>query len=122
LLTGLTRDTATLRAAGTEQTVTLAALASRWQGEFATIWKAPPGYSARETKEETLGWMAARLAAADNQPAPEGRVTLDAQLRSKLRAFQLAHGLPADGLPGPMTFMQLNRAGGADEPRLSPQP
>jgi general secretion pathway protein A len=123
LLTGLTRDTATLRAAGTEQTVTLAALASRWQGEFATIWKAPPGYvAARETGGETLDWIAARLAAAGKQPAPDGHATFDAQLKAKLRAFQLAHGLPADGLPGPMTFMQLNRAGGADEPHLAAQP
>jgi general secretion pathway protein A len=40
-------------------------------------------------------------------------------MKARLRAFQLAHGLPADGQPGPMTFMQLNRAGGADEPRLA---
>jgi general secretion pathway protein A len=111
LLTNLTRGTATLRAAGTEQTVTLDALAARWQGEFATLWKAPPGYSPRETKPETLDWIAARLG-----------VPNDAQLKSKLRAFQLAHGLPADGLPGPMTFMQLDRAAGADEPRLATSP
>jgi general secretion pathway protein A len=122
VLTALTRDTATLRAAGTEQTVTLDALAARWQGEFATIWKAPPGYTPREMRGETLTWLAARLAASANQPAPEGKVSFDAQLQAKLRAFQLAHGLPADGQPGPMTFMQLNRAGGAEEPRLAAQP
>jgi general secretion pathway protein A len=122
LLTGLTRDTATLRAAGTEQTVTLEALAARWQGEFATIWKAPPGYTARGSSAETFDWIAARLAAASGQPAPDGHVSFDAPLRARLRAFQLAHGLPADGLPGPMTFMQLNRAGGADEPHLATQP
>jgi general secretion pathway protein A len=122
ILTGLTQDTATLRAAGTEQTVTLAALASRWQGEFATIWKAPPGYVPRETRGETLDWIAARLASANGRAAPEGRVSPDAKFKADLRAFQLAHGLPADGQPGPMTFMQLNRAGGADEPRLRTQP
>jgi general secretion pathway protein A len=111
VLTKLTRDTATLRAAGTEQTVTLEALAARWQGEFATLWKAPPGYTPRETKPETLDWIATRLGAAN-----------DARLTPKLRAFQLAHGLPPDGVPGPMTFMQLNRAGGVDEPRLGAAP
>ena len=40
----------------------------------------------------------------------------------QLRAFQLAQGLPADGMPGPMTFMQLNRAAGVDEPRLRTEP
>jgi len=114
LLTSLTQETATLRAGGTEQTVTLAALAARWNGEFATLWKAPPGYSARgEPKAETLEWIESRLAAA----APKS----DAPLKTQLRAFQLAHGLPADGQPGPMTYMQLNRAGGADEPRLKTQ-
>lgn len=43
-------------------------------------------------------------------------------LRADLRAFQVAQGLQADGLPGPLTFMQLNRASGVDEPRLRTEP
>ena len=124
LLTGLTRDSATLRAAGTEQTVTLAALAARWQGDFATLWRAPPGYTGRlsDGRSETVGWIATRLAKANGSPAPEGPKPLDAPLRSQLRAFQLSQGLPADGTPGPLTFMQLNRAAGVDEPRLRTEP
>src|SRR5512140_1408002 len=69
VLTGLTRDSATLRAAGTEQKVTLAALAARWQGSFATLWQAPPGYSGRLAADgPTVDWMAARLAAANGLP------------------------------------------------------
>jgi general secretion pathway protein A len=124
LLTGLTRDSATLRAAGTEQTVTLAALAARWQGDFATLWHAPPGYTGRlpDGRNETLGWIATRLAAMNGSPASEGPKAMDAPLRSQLRAFQLSQGLPADGMPGPLTFMQLNRAAGIDEPRLRTEP
>lgn len=124
LLIGLTRDTATLRAAGTEQTVTLAALAARWQGDFATLWRAPPGYTGRlsDGRNDTVGWIATRLAEANGSAAAEGPRALDASLRSQLRAFQLSQGLPADGLPGPMTFMQLNRAAGIDEPRLRTEP
>lgn len=118
LLTGLTRDSATLQAGGTEQTVTLTALARRWQGGFATLWRSPPGYSGRSDHPETVAWMAAGLAKATGAPAPGGPVTLDAALRARLRTFQTAQGLAADGLPGPMTFMQLNRAAGVDEPRL----
>jgi general secretion pathway protein A len=124
LLTGLTRDSATLRAAGTEQAVTLSALAARWQGDFATLWRAPPGYTGRLSDgSETVGWIATRLAAANGSSAPaEGPKALDAPLRSQLRAFQLSQGLPADGTPGPMTFMQLNRTAGVDEPRLRTEP
>ena len=32
--------------------------------------------------------------------------------------FQLAQGLPPDGLAGPMTLMRLNRSAGVDEPSL----
>jgi general secretion pathway protein A len=123
VLTGLTRDSATLRAAGTEQKVTLVALAARWQGSFATLWLAPPGYTGRSGLDsESIDWMAARLAAANGLPPPSGRRAFDAALKSQLRAFQLAQGLPADGQPGPLTFMQLNRAAGVDEPKLRTGP
>lgn len=118
LLTGLTRDTATLQAGGTEQTVTLTALAQRWQGGFATLWRSPPGYSGRSDDPETLAWMAAGLAKATGAAPPGGPARLDAEMRSRLRTFQTAQGLAPDGQPGPMTFMQLNRAAGVDEPRL----
>jgi len=121
LLTALGRDTATLRAAGTEQTVTLAALAARWQGDFSTLWRAPPGYSARlgtAPAGETIVWIAAHLAPAKGTEPAKATRALDAPLKARLRAFQLAHGLTADGQPGPMTYMQLNRAAGVEEPRL----
>ena len=124
VLTALTRDTATLRAAGTEQTVTLAALAARWQGDFATLWRAPPGYAGRlpDAQGPTVDWIATRLAVLDGTSPPTGRNVLDARLTARLRAFQLAQGLAGDGQAGPMTLMQLNRAAGIDEPRLRTEP
>jgi len=126
VLTGLTRDSATLRAAGTEQTVTLGALAARWQGDFATLWRAPPGYAARAgstANRETLDWIAGRLAEVNGSPVPAGRSTPDPTLlKTQLRSFQLAQGLVADGQMGPMTFMQLNRVAGVEEPRLRTEP
>ena len=47
---------------------------------------------------------------------------LDRALRTEVKAFQLAQGLPPDGRPGPLTYMQLNRATGIDEPRLRTEP
>ena len=124
VLTGLTRDSATLRAAGTEQTVTLAALAARWQGDFATLWRAPPGYTGRLSDGRRNRGLDRNAAGRcewrrllRKAPRPWMRA-----LRSQLRAFQLSQGLAGDGMPGPMTFMQLNRAAGVDEPRLRTEP
>jgi general secretion pathway protein A len=120
VLTALTRDSATLRAGGSEQTVTLAALAARWRGDFATLWRTPPGYDSQAADRQgpaVREWALARLPMV--QPAG---ATTDAAFKERLRAFQVAHGLPADGLLGPMTLMQLNRAAGVDEPRLRTEP
>ncbi|HKB55084.1 MAG TPA: AAA family ATPase [Ramlibacter sp.] len=118
ILVALTGETATLRAGSGEQTVTLAALAARWQGGFSTLWKMPPGYTAGGAPNAaTIDWMAASLAKSSGGTAKVHR-GFDGPLKSELKTFQTARGLAADGLPGPMTFMQLNRATGIDEPRL----
>jgi general secretion pathway protein A len=124
VLTALTRDSATLRAAGSEQTVTLGALAARWHGDFATLWRAPPGYTGRiaDPQPQTVHWIATQLAAIAGTAPPDGRVVFDSRLKAQLRAFQLAQGLEGDSQPGPMTLMQLNRAAGLDEPRLRTEP
>ncbi|MDB5946311.1 MAG: Peptidoglycan-binding domain 1 [Ramlibacter sp.] len=125
LLTALTADSATLRAGDSEQTVTLPALAARWRGEFATLWRAPPGYGGRIGDGESgaaLSWLTTQLAALDGVAPTSGPPKFDAAMKSRVLAFQLAQGLPADGRPGPMTFMQLNRAAGVDEPRLQTAP
>ncbi len=113
LLTGLDARSATLTAGGVSQTVTLAALAQRWSGEWLTLWRSPPGLDAAAPARETpelLRWVEARL------PSDAGAAA--APLRQRLRAFQLAEGLPADGLLGPLTTMQLQRQAGTPEPRL----
>ena len=125
LLTALTGDSATLRAASTEQTVTLAALAARWQGDFSTLWRSPAGYSGRTVDGQggpVVEWVAAQLASANGTAPLAGRPVLDAALKSRVRTFQLAQGLNADGQLGPLTFMQLNRSAGVDEPRLRTGP
>ena len=122
LLTGLTEGSATLRMAGTEQTVSLMSLAGLWRGEFATFWRAPPGYlnrGADAASGTTARWLAAQLDAVDSAAPPVARAASGAALKSRVLAFQLARGLRPDGLAGPTTLMQLNRAVGIDEPRLN---
>jgi len=117
LLTGLTNQSATLRIGEGTQTVSLATLAKLWRGDFSTFWRAPPGYQNRLVDSDAgplADWLSGQLAALDG----DARGGADAALKSRVHAFQLAHGLKADGLAGPTTFMQLNRATGVDEPRL----
>ena len=51
-------------------------------------------------------------------PGIYGHVDEVQALRSRLNAFQVAQGLKPDGLAGPLTLMQINRATGVDEPQL----
>lgn len=121
VLTGLNDQAATLRAGSRSQTVSLATLARQWRGEFATFWRAPPGYSGRvidARSHASADWLAQRLASLQGAGAPEGEAGSDAGLRAQVQAFQIAQGLKPDGLAGPTTLMQINRATGIDEPRL----
>ena len=125
LLVALTPDSATLRAGNSEQTVTLAALAARWEGDFATLWRVPAGYSAPINDGQggpVVEWVSARLATLEGKPPGAERPVQNAAFKARVRAFQVAQGLPPDGLLGPLTFMQLNRAGGVDEPVLRTGP
>jgi len=120
LLTGLTNDTATLRMAGVSQTVSLVSLATLWRGDFATFWRAPPGYAGKLVDAgagPVAGWLAEQLAKLRGEHVPIA--TDEAAWKARVSAFQLAQGLKPDGLAGPTTFMQLNRASGVDEPHLA---
>ena len=122
ILIGLSEQTATLRMNGASQTVSLAVLATLWQGDFATFWRAPAGYSALlgpGSNGPVVDELTAQLAALDGGPPPAARQTFDAALKARVNAFQLAQGLKPDGKAGPTTFMQLNRARGVKEPRLA---
>lgn len=121
VLVGLSAQAATLRMGGVLQAVPLVALAQWWRGDFATFWRAPEGYRnvvADGSTGPVVDRLAADLARLRGEPPPAPAQRFDAALRGKVFAFQLAQGLRPDGIAGPTTFMQLNRATGVDEPRL----
>ncbi|MEO8171277.1 MAG: AAA family ATPase [Oxalobacteraceae bacterium] len=118
LLTGLSASSATLRTGDASKTVPLADLEAQFNGQLVTFWRTPttrditglafgPG-----TQGTEVDWIAARLGQPIGQP-------FNPALTQQVQQFQRAHGLDADGMVGPMTFMILNRAAGIDEPRLS---
>jgi general secretion pathway protein A len=122
LLVGLSEKNATLRIGGVPQDVPLVALADYWRGEYATFWRAPPGYTGAISGSRSgaaARWLALQLATVRGDARPVGDRLDDATLKGWIHAFQLAQGLPSDGVAGPITLMQLNRAIGVDEPRLS---
>lgn len=119
LVTALTGDSATLQAGGQRWRMPLSALPDLWRGDFATLWRTPPGQTTRLTDGRTgpaADWLGKRI--ADLQAA--GKVPASADpLVARIQAFQRANGIEAAGLAGPITFMQVNLASGVDEPRLS---
>jgi general secretion pathway protein A len=122
LLSGLSAGSATLTAGGVTQTVALAALAGSWRGEFATLWRTPPGYAAKPGDGETgtvRDWLATQLDRRPGSGSSSASAPVSAEdLKSRVAAFQLEQGLQPDGRAGPITFMQLNRLAGVEEPRL----
>jgi len=114
-------DSATLTVNGRRQTVSLGALATRFDGEFTTLWKVPRAFRDEVRPGDTgpdVDWIAGRLAAINKSAAPPPSQAFDAPTRRLLRDFQAAQNLKADGVAGPRTCMRLNQLSGVDEPRL----
>jgi general secretion pathway protein A len=112
---------ATLSVNGQRQKVSLGALATRLDGEFTTLWKAPRAFRDEVHPGDTgadVDWIAGRLAQLNKQEAPRLGQPLDEATRRLLRGFQAKQNLKADGVAGPRTYMRLNQLGGVDEPRL----
>jgi general secretion pathway protein A len=96
-------------------------LERHFRGEFVTMWKIPAGYREKISIGDTGGdvdWVNAQLAALNGLRPPATGQAFDAAASLQSREFQSAQGLIADGVVGPMTFMQLNRAAGVSEPHV----
>jgi general secretion pathway protein A len=113
LLVAIDERGVTLQTQGRHWRLSPTALAGVWRGEFATLWRTPPGWrgalaaaSAPMLPAPTRAWVHERLADAGlgdaARPMPE-----------RLWAYQVAQGLPPDGRPGPTTLMQLGRSASA---------
>jgi general secretion pathway protein A len=123
LVTAMTANSVTLQAGEQQWRLPLTALADLWRGEFATLWRTPPGHSGRLVdglEGPAALWLGERIASLQTQ----GRVPPSASdLDARVKAFQRSQGVDAAGVAGPVTFMQVNLASGVDEPRLfAPKP
>jgi general secretion pathway protein A len=124
VLVGMTDQTAALQIGAERLTVGLSALARRWRGDFATLWRAPDGYNPAARGGATGPAITQLARQLDQLEGNTARATssapqqLDTELKNRVRDFQRSHGLQADGQPGPMTYMQLESALGNSTPRL----
>lgn len=121
LLTELSPSSATLRIANAHYTISPLVLARHFRGGFSTIWNAPPGFSNNISigdRGPAVDWLAASLAALNGAVPDASNLPFDQTLAGKVKEFQAAQGLKADGVAGPKTIMYINRATGVDEPRL----
>lgn len=109
LLLGLDDESARVEAAGGERLQRLPTdeFAQAWQGDFSTLWRTLPAQD--PVSPEWVGRQIVQLHPGTERVPLTGRIQL----------FQRTQGLTADGVPGSLTLMQLGRALGADEPRLS---
>lgn len=105
LLVGLGQYSAIVRVGGQNQTLSLATLGRAWRGDFMSYWRA-------DSANASESWLAQQLQQVD---AADGSLPLT----KRIQIFQRSQGLGADGVAGALTLMQLNRALGIDEPRLS---
>ena len=67
-----------------------------WRGEFATLWRVPPGYQNKWFAGQggpVVDWLALQVAKLNGEPPPAGAQKFDAALQAKVSAFQLAQGL-----------------------------
>lgn len=123
LLTGMDATSALLQHGTQTRRISLDALAHLWTGAFGTFWRPPPGDVDALLKGQAgpaLDWLGQQLAHLDGATPPTSPLPgLTPTLRARLQAFQRVHGLRPDGLPGPLTLMQLRRATIDDAPRLA---
>ena len=121
VLSGLDDTTATLRVNGQSQSLSVAALAARFDGAYTTLWSAPRGFRdavAAGEQGPDVDWIGARLAQLNGLTAPALNQPFDRGMQQLLRDFQTGQNLKADGVAGPRTYMRLARLGGITEPHL----
>jgi general secretion pathway protein A len=123
LLVQLDKDNALLHIDGKPEKMSLATLATKFQGEFTTFWRVPRLFRevvAIGNRGADVDWIAGQLAAINGLKKPTANQTFDQQLSAQVRAFQASQKLKIDATVGPRTYMRLNHASGINEPRLMP--
>ena len=110
-LVSLDAGRAGLAMAGTVRQVPVDSLRRQWNGKYTLLWRSPPGWYRNVgvgARGADVAWVVGRLDRWDGLPAPgSGGDLFTAGVEQRVRAFQRRHGLPDDGVIGPMTMVRL---------------
>jgi general secretion pathway protein A len=92
-------------------------LQAHWSGDYTALWRGPEFLASPAAGDGSAAarWIGARVQPSATAGGIAGAVD-GAARRDAVRRFQLARGLPADGVAGPETLMAL--AGDEAGPRL----
>ncbi|MES2536539.1 MAG: AAA family ATPase [Pseudomonadota bacterium] len=121
MLAGLGDSSANLRIGGKNHLVTLVELGRHFNGNFATLWRAPQmtrATLAAGDRGADVDRFAAQLAKVNGAPPLAENQMYGVALAKLVREFQAAQGLEIDGVAGAQTMMHLNNAAGVNEPHL----
>jgi general secretion pathway protein A len=113
VLASLTDERAELAFADERVSVSLDELDQYWFGQYMLIWDPPgdtPVVIGPGLQNDNVRWLRQSLAAldADYNPEPPDSDVFDAELESRLTAFQRRHRLEADGLACQKTQIIIN--------------
>ncbi|UTF61038.1 ExeA family protein [Gilvimarinus sp. DA14] len=118
VLVGLTEQHAQLITAdGERRFVPLTKLGPMWTGQVQYAWHRPEGYTGALTlgdRSAAVAWLAQQFARMDGQQEPLAQQTYNQALAARVKLFQRAHGLKADGIAGQQTVLTLNQVLGLD--------
>lgn len=103
--------------------VDLGTLASHWNGEYSLLWRPPKAVNTTLRPDDDgpgIVWLRDTMAMIDGQAAAATQpARFDAALSQRVKQFQQARGLKADGNVGAQTLLHLLAASDATGPRLS---
>jgi general secretion pathway protein A len=111
LLLAIQDDTVLLKIATAQQRMALDDLATRWQGDYSLLWRAPPSFNEPlrlGSRGLAVAWLRKRLARlrGEGEPASPAQA-FDSHLQAQVREFQVLERLEPDGAAGIRTLARL---------------
>lgn len=124
VMASLMDDKALFIAADRQYEMALAAITSRWFGEYLLLWQRPPFQRKLlqpGARGDSVDWLAETLQELGLYEATGQEVRLEGTLLGAFKRFQFSNGLTPDGVLGPMSLIHLNSARKVPGPRLATQ-